>query len=254
MAKIKKSPTGEMPFLDHLEELRWRILRSLAALVVTTVIGFLVVQNFDVLALLKEPIAPYLPEGRLIVTRPTDAFFITIKLAFLIGLVLAAPVILGQAWAFLSPALYEHERRYITPALLAGLGLFLAGGFMAYLWVLPTALKFLLTNFQWEDLDFFITASSYFGFAMQLILAFGLMFEVPLFMVVLSALGLIGPKGFAKHRPLALVIASILAAMLTPPDVASMLMLMLPVVLLYELGILVSRLVWKDRERPRTER
>jgi sec-independent protein translocase protein TatC len=254
MAKSKKSPKGEMPFLDHLEELRWRILRSLAALIVGTVVGFLVVQNFDVLELLKQPIAPYLPDGRLIVTRPTDAFFVTLKLAFLIGLVLSAPVILGQAWAFLSPALYEDEKRYITPALMAGLGLFLAGAFMAYLWVLPVALKFLLTNFQWEDLDFFITASAYFGFATQLILAFGLMFEVPLFMVLLAALGLIGPKGFAKHRPLALVISSILAAMLTPPDIASMLMLMLPVVLLYEVGILVSRMVWKQRESPRTER
>ena len=251
MAK-KKQTRGEMPFLDHLEELRCRILRSLAALLVGTVIGFVVMQNFDVLALLKEPIAPYLPDGRLIVTRPTDAFFVTLKLAFLIGLILAAPIVLGQVWAFLSPALYEHEKRYITPALMAGLGLFVAGAFMAYLWVLPVALKFLLTNFQWEDLSFFITATAYFGFATQLILAFGLMFEVPLFMVLLSALGLIGPQGFSKQRPLALVIASILAAMLTPPDVASMLMLMLPVVLLYEVGILVSRLVWKNREQSAT--
>ena len=251
MAK-KKQTRGEMPFLDHLEELRCRILRSLAALLVGTVIGFVVMQNFDVLALLKEPIAPYLPDGRLIVTRPTDAFFVTLKLAFLIGLILAAPIVLGQVWAFLSPALYEHEKRYITPALMAGLGLFVAGAFMAYLWVLPVALKFLLTNFQWEDLSFFITATAYFGFATQLILAFGLMFEVPLFMVLLSALALIGPQGFSKQRPLALVIASILAAMLTPPDVASMLMLMLPVVLLYEVGILVSRLVWKNREQSAT--
>ncbi len=242
-----------MPFLDHLEELRWRILRSLAALIVGTVIGFMVVQNFDVLELLKQPIAPYLPDGRLIVTRPTDAFFVTLKLAFLIGLVLAAPVILAQLWSFLSPALYEHEKRYITPALIAGLGLFVIGAFMAYLWVLPVALKFLLTNFQWEDLSFFITATAYFGFATQLILAFGVMFEVPMFMVLLSALGLVGPDGFSKQRPLALVIASILAAMLTPPDVASMLMLMLPVVLLYEVGIMVSRLVWRRRQRSEQE-
>lgn len=252
MAK-KKHTRGEMPFLDHLEELRWRILRSLAALLVGTVVGFVVMQNFDVLSLLKEPIAPYLPDGRLIVTRPTDAFFVTLKLAFLIGLIIAAPILLGQVWAFLSPALYEHEKRYITPALMAGLGLFVAGAFMAYLWVLPVALKFLLTNFQWEDLSFFITATAYFGFATQLILAFGLMFEVPLFMVLLSALGLIGPEGFSKQRPLALVIASILAAMLTPPDIASMLMLMLPVVLLYEVGIVVSRLVWKKREQSAAE-
>jgi sec-independent protein translocase protein TatC len=249
----KKDLKGEMPFLDHLEELRWRILRSLAALFVATVIGFMVVQNFDILELLKQPIAPYLPEGRLVVTRPTDAFFVTLKLAFLIGFILAAPIVLGQVWSFLSPALYEHERRYITPALMAGLGLFLVGGVMAYLWVLPVALRFLLTNFQAEELEFLITATDYFGFAIQLILAFGLMFEVPLFMVLLSSLGLIGPHSFAKQRPLALVIASILAAMLTPPDVASMLMLMLPVVLLYEVGILVSRFVWKRGRERRSE-
>lgn len=248
----KQNPRGEMPFLDHLEELRWRILRSLAAVLIGTVIGFVVVQNLDVLELLKQPIAPYLPEGRLVVTRPTDAFFVTLKLAFVIGLVLGAPVVLREAWAFLSPALYEHEKRYITPALIAGLGLFIVGAFMAYLWVLPVALRFLLTRFQMEDLEFFITATAYFGFATQLILAFGLMFEVPLFMVLLSALGLIGPDGFAKQRPLALVIASIMAAMLTPPDVASMMMLMLPVVLLYEVGILVSRLVWKKRRERST--
>ncbi len=125
-----------MPFLDHLEELRWRILRSLAALFVATVIGFVVVQNFDILELLKQPIAPYLPEGRLVVTRPTDAFFVTLQLAFLIGFVLAAPIVLSQVWSFLSPALYEHEKRYITPALMAGLGLFLVGAVTAYLWVL----------------------------------------------------------------------------------------------------------------------
>jgi sec-independent protein translocase protein TatC len=248
-----KNPKGEMPFLEHLEELRWRILRSLGAVLVGTVIGFLAVQNFEVLELLKQPIAPYLPDGRLVVTRPTDAFFVTLKLAFLIGLLLGAPVLLREMWAFLSPALYEHEKQYITPALLAGLGLFAIGALMAYLWVLPVALRILLTKFQMEDLEFFITATAYFGFATQLIIAFGLMFEVPLFMVLLSSLGLIGPAGFAKQRPLALVIASILAAMLTPPDVASMMMLMLPVVLLYEVGILVSRLVWKRRERSTAE-
>ena len=236
-----------MPFLDHLEELRWHILKSVIALLVGTVIGFYVVQSFDVVGLLKQPIAPFLDEGKLFVTRPTDAFFITLKLALVVGLVLAAPVILAQLWAFLAPALYEHERRYIVPALIAGLGLFVVGAFMAYLWVLPVALRFLLTQFQREDLEFIITAPEYFGFATQLIMAFGLMFEVPLFMVLLSALGLVGPAGFAKQRPFALVIAAVLAAILTPPDVASMLMLMLPVVLLYEVGIVVSRIVWKRR-------
>ncbi|UCG85660.1 MAG: twin-arginine translocase subunit TatC [Gemmatimonadota bacterium] len=245
----KKSNKGEMPFLDHLEELRWRILKSLGALIVGTVIGFLVVQNFEVLELLKEPIAPFLPEGKLHVTAPTDAFFVTLKLAVVIGLVLSAPVIIAQAWAFLLPALYEHERRYITPFLIAGLGLFIAGVLMAYLWVLPVAMRFLLTRFQRDYLEYIITATAYFGFVTQLILAFGLMFEVPILMVLLSAMQVVSPATFARMRPYALVVASVLAAMLTPPDVASMLMLMFPVVLLYEVGIFAARLVWKSRER-----
>jgi sec-independent protein translocase protein TatC len=236
-----------MPFLDHLEELRRSILWSLAAIVVGTVIGFVLVQNFDVMGLLKEPIAAFLPDGKLHVTRPTVAFFVTLKLAVMIGLVLAAPVVIVQVWGFLSPALYEHEKHYVMPFLIGALGLFIAGVLMAYLWVLPVALKILLTKFQADYLEYIITAREYFAFASQLIIAFGLMFEVPVVMVFLSAIGIVSPATFAKQRPYALVVASILAALLTPPDVMSMMMLMLPVVLLYEVGILIGRLVWKKR-------
>jgi sec-independent protein translocase protein TatC len=243
----KRPHKGEMPFLDHLEELRRSILWSLAAIVVGTAIGFVLVQNFDVMGLLKEPIAAFLPDGKLHVTRPTDAFFVTLKLAVMIGLVLAAPVVIAQVWGFLSPALYEHEKRYVTPFLIGALGLFIAGVLMAYLWVLPVALRILLTKFQADYLEYIITAREYFAFASQLIIAFGLMFEVPVVMVFLSAIGIVSPATFAKQRPYALVVASILAALLTPPDVMSMMMLMLPVVLLYEVGILIGRLVWKKR-------
>ncbi len=235
-----------MPFLDHLEELRWHILWSLAALVVGSAIGFYTVQHFDVLALLKAPIAPFLPEGKLFVTRPTEAFFITLKLALLVGVVLAAPIIAWRAWSFLSPAMYEHEKKHVTPALIAGIGLFLAGALMAYLWVLPAALK-IFFSFQREDLEFIITANEYFSLATQIILAFGIMFELPVLMVFLATIGLVGPSAFAKNRPFALVVAAVLAAMLTPPDVVSMLMLMAPIVLLYEVGIMISRVVWKKR-------
>jgi sec-independent protein translocase protein TatC len=243
----KKSPRGEMPFLDHLEELRRRILWSLAAIVLGTIISFVLVQNFDVMGLLKEPIAPFLPEGRLHITRPTDAFMVTLKLAFMGGLVLSAPIVIAQVWGFLSPALYEHEKRYITPFLIGALGLFIAGVLMAYLWVLPVALRILLTKFQADYLEYIITAREYFAFASQLIVAFGLMFEVPIVMIFLAAIGIVNPATFAKHRPYALVVAAILAAMLTPPDVMSMMMLMLPVILLYEVGILIGRVVWKKR-------
>ena len=110
----KKPHPSEMPFLDHLEELRWRILWSLLAIVLGIIVGFVIVQQFAVLDLLKRPIEPYLPDGKLYITHPTDAFFITFKLAFLVGIMLAAPVIVGQLWRFLAPALYEHERPRVS--------------------------------------------------------------------------------------------------------------------------------------------
>jgi len=240
-----KRPKGEMPFLDHLEELRWRILWSIIALVVGSVIGFLLLQRYDLFELLKAPIAPYLPEGRLFVTRPTDAFIITLKLAVAVGAVLASPVIFAQVWKFLAPALYEHEKRYIVPTLIAGLGLFLAGVLMAYLWVLPAVFAILDKVGDRLGVEAIYTASDYIGFALQMVLAFGIMFQLPIVMVLLSVLGLVQPKTFARQRPIALVLAAIVAALLTPPDVFSMMMMMVPLLLLYEAGILVSRLAIK---------
>ncbi len=174
-----------MPFLDHLEELRWRVLWSVAALLVASFVGYYLVQRFDVVTLLKIPIADHLPDQKLFFTRPTDAFLITLKLSVLVGAVLASPVIFRQAWTFLSPALHEHEKRYVMPAFLAGLGLFTAGVWMAYLWVLPAVLRVLLSpRFVGTGLEPFITAGEYFAFAIQVILAFGFIFELPLIMVL----------------------------------------------------------------------
>ncbi|GIW53523.1 MAG: hypothetical protein KatS3mg081_2878 [Gemmatimonadales bacterium] len=248
--KKKRSPRAEMPFLDHLEELRWRIIWSVLALLTGTVVGFFIVQHYDVLGLLKRPIAELLPAGKLFVTRPTDAFIITLKLAVLVGAILAAPIVAWQAWIFLAPALYEHEKRFVVPTLLAGLVLFTIGALVAYLWVLPAALR-ILFSFQRSDLEFIITANEYFNFAALFILAFGLVFELPLLMVLLAAFGLVNPSAFARNRPIALVVAAIGSALLTPPDVLSMLMMLAPVMVLYELGIIVGRLLWRGRRAER---
>ena len=244
----KESRRAEMPFLDHLEELRWRILWSLAALVLGSIIGFWIVEHYDVLAVLKRPIADLLPQGKLFVTRPTDAFIITLKLAVLVGAVLASPVVVWQVWAFLSPALYEREKRFVIPILIAGLFLFVGGALMAYLWVLPTALK-LLFSFQRPDLEFIITANEYFSFASLFILAFGVVFETPLVIVLLAVFGVMHPDFFAKNRPIALVLGAIVAALLTPPDAVSMMLMLVPLMLLYEIGILAARLLWRARAR-----
>src|SRR6188768_2235204 len=140
-------PGGEMPFLDHLEELRMRILRSLGAIVLGFAVGLWAVQQLDVLTLLKEPIAQYLPTGRLVFTSPTEPLMIVLKLGFVVGLVLASPAIIWQVWAFLSPALYERERKLVVPALVTGMLLFLTGAALGYIFVVPQAVK-VLFSFQ----------------------------------------------------------------------------------------------------------
>ncbi|HEU5262051.1 MAG TPA: twin-arginine translocase subunit TatC [Gemmatimonadales bacterium] len=239
---------AEMPFLDHLEELRWRILYSLLAIVVGTLVGWLIVERIDVIGVLKRPIAPLVPGGRLMFTSPTEPFFITLKFAFVLGLVLASPVVIYQAWAFLAPALYPREKRLIVPALSVGVLLFLGGAAVAYFWVLPRALE-VLFSFQRNDLAPIITAGNYFSFAAQIIIAFGIVTELPLVVVILAALGLVTPQFLAKNRRFAVVLAAVAAALLTPPDAVSMLMMMVPLWLLYEISILCAWVVTKRRAR-----
>src|SRR5437879_11654067 len=216
-----------MPFLDHLEELRWRILYSLLAVLVGTVVGWFVVEHWDVIGLLIQPIAPLLPDGKLKFTSPTEPFLITLKFAFVVGLVLASPVVIYQAWAFLAPALYDREKRPILPALSAGVVLFLGGATVAYLWVLPRALQ-VLFGFQQKVLDPIITADGYFGFAAQIMIAFGLVTELPLVVIILAALGLVTSQVLAKNRRYAIALSAVAAALLTPPDPVSMLLMMVP--------------------------
>lgn len=237
-----------MPFLDHLEELRWRLLYSLLAVVLGTVAGWIVVEQVDVIGLLMRPIAPHLPGGRLNYTSPTDPFFITLKFAFIVGLVFASPVLLYHLWAFLAPALYEREKRIVMPSLAAGVLLFLGGAAGGYLLVLPRALAVLL-SFQNQALQPIITADRYFGFAAQIILAFGVVTELPLVIILLTSFGVVTPAGLRRNRRYALLIAATLAAFLTPPDAMSMLMMMVPLLLLYEIGIWCSWVVSRRRAR-----
>jgi sec-independent protein translocase protein TatC len=248
--KKKGQKLSEMPFLDHLEELRWRIIWSVVAVMVFSFVGYYLVQRFDVVSLLKIPIDPYLPEDRVLVfTRPTDAFLIRLKLSILGGVILAFPIIVHQVWAFLAPALYEHERRQIVPAMFAGTGLFAIGVWMAYLWILPAALGIMLSDrFVGSGLEPLITAGDYFAFATQVILAFGVVFELPLIMVLLAMLGIVDPRFFARNRRFAVLFGTIVAAFVTPPDVFTMLMMLAPILLLYEVGIAIGRVLWRKRE------
>ena len=239
---------GEMPFLDHLEELRTRILRSLAAVVVCFGIGLWAVQQFQLVTLLKAPIAPYLLDGKLVVTSPTQPVMIVFKLGFLVGLILSSPVILWQLWAFLAPALYEREKKALVPSLFVGLVLFLTGAVIAYLFVVPQALK-VLFSFQSEAIAPFITYDAWFSFVLQVVLALGISFELPLVMIILSWLGVIGPGELNRFRRYAVVCAFIAGAVLSPgADLLSMLMMTVPLLFLYEVGVAGSAVVHRRRK------
>src|SRR5262245_34551156 len=188
---------GEMPFLDHLEELRSRILRALGALVVAFGVGFWLVQRFKLVNFLQGPISPYLPDGKLTVLSPTDPVMITFKLAFVTGLVLASPVIIWQVWAFLSPALYDRERKALVPSLFAGLALFLLGCTFAWIFVVPKAIAVLLT-FQSGAFNLMFTYDAWFSFVLQILLAMGISAELPLLLIILTSLGIVSPSSLNK--------------------------------------------------------
>ena len=247
MKKFKSTKAGEMPFLDHLEELRWRILWSLLAIIAGAVVGYILVDRMNAMQLLLEPINPFLNGGKLKYLSPTDPFFVTIKLSILTGLVLASPIVIYQVWAFLAPALMPSEKRVIVPALYMGVVLFVVGVVMAYRLVLPMTLRFTM-GFQTEFLEQSIVIGPYMAMVMRLLLGFGIVFELPVVILILSALGLVTPEFLASKRRHAIAGITVLAAVLTPGDVITVtIMMMLPLVLLYEISIVLSRMVTRRR-------
>lgn len=243
--------TGEMPFLDHLEELRSRLLKSLLAIVLAVGFGIWAVLRWGVIDALKAPIAPFLPDGNLTVLAVTEPFLITLKLGTVVGLVLASPVVLYQVWAFLSPALYEREKKAMIPALFVGLLLFLAGGWVGWAYVVPKALPILL-GFQSGSFNIMITYQTYFSFVIQIILALGISAEVPLVMILLAALGIFDARRYNAFRRYAVLLAFIGGALMSPGgDVTLMVLLTLPLLLLYELGVAGAYLVQRTGRRAR---
>ncbi len=242
---------AEMPFLDHLEELRSRLIWVGSAVLGLSILGFFIVTELDVIGLLKRPITPLVPDGMLLFTSPTEPMTVTLKLSFVVGVILAMPIIVYHAWAFLSPALFDRERKAVVPALAGAFVLFLLGVAMAYFLVLPFGLRFLL-GFQTQALSPIITIGEYLKFATRLILAFGVIFELPLVLVFLAFLGLINAGTLRRFRRHAIVAVSLLAAILTPADVGTMLMMMVPLILLYEISILLVAVVDRRQLADRT--
>jgi sec-independent protein translocase protein TatC len=242
-----------MPFLDHLEELRWRIIYSLIGIVVGLAIGLYFSFAFNLVELLQAPLIPYMQGHRLVVLHPMDAFTIRIQIAFVIGLTVAAPVVGFQLWAFLAPALHKPEKRVVVPVLFAAAILFLCGVALSWFFVLPMTLKWTY-QLAGDSLETMYAASEYFGFATNLALAFGLAFEVPLLIVALVALGIMSAAVLNKSRKFAILGIFVLAAVISPGDaVTATLALAIPLYLLYEIAVVVAFFI-ESRRRKRKER
>lgn len=221
---------------DHLTDLRVCLVKSAWAIAIAAIACW----NFadKILEAIAKPVAPYLPNGKLVFLNPTDMFVAHMKLAGLAGLVLACPVWLYQLWKFISPGLYSHERKYSLMFVGASVFLFMFGCTFCYLLVLPAGLKFLL-EFGSNAGQAMITLPEYMSFFVTMILVFGLAFELPMVIVVLGLFGIVDQKFLREKRRYAVVILAVAAAVVTPPDVLSMMMLLVPLWLLYEASILV---------------
>ena len=244
------SNPAEMPFLEHLEELRWRLFKIALALAFGIGVSFALIfsKQIDVVAILSEPIRPYIT-GKLIVTHPGDLFDIAMDAAITLGLIAASPVIVWQIWGFLSPALYTHEKKVVIPSLVGAALLFLMGMTLAFKYVIPVTLQF-FASFQSGVVEIMPTVKDYMGFVISMCLAFGAVFELPVVIALLSALGIVQPQYLSKFRRHAAVGCLVAAAIITPgSDPTSLLLLTIPLYGLYEVSISVSRLIARRRER-----
>jgi sec-independent protein translocase protein TatC len=234
---------AKMSFLEHLEELRKRLIVSVIAIFV----AFLACWNFadHIFAIIQEPLTKFLPNGdKLAYTKLTDPFFLYMKVAFFAGLFVASPIILLQLWLFIAPGLYKSERRYAAPFIIFASLFFIAGGYFGYRVLLPgTCGFFVQTGKQFKQM---ITINEYFSFASMLVLASGLVFETPILIFFLARLGIVTPAFLLQKFKFAIVLAFIIAAVVTPtPDMVTQSALALPMIALYALGIAIAYLFGK---------
>jgi sec-independent protein translocase protein TatC len=250
-----RNPRGEMPFLDHLEELRWRILWSGLALIVCTAAGFAIVYKTNMPELLLAPVREAWdnPNLHLIYLSPADPFFVSLRLSIYIGLIFSFPIIVYHVWSFLSPALERHEKRAVIPALYLGLVLFAGGVALAYFAALPVTLEF-FQYFLSSALEAQLEINATLSFIVKMLLAFGAVFELPIVILVLSVIGLVTPTFLRQKRRHAIVLITVLASFITPGDAITLtIMMMLPLILLYEFGILLSVGVYRRKAKAEAE-
>ncbi|WP_447596113.1 twin-arginine translocase subunit TatC [Stenotrophomonas rhizophila] len=229
----------ESSLVEHLIELRARLVRAIVGLLAVLLV--LLPFSRKIYTWLAEPLISQLPNGQtMIATNPAGAFFAPLKLTFFVALFVAVPWLLYQLWSFVAPGLYAREKRLAVPLLASSVLLFYLGCAFAYFLVLPTVFHF-LTTFRPEVIAITPDANAYLDFVLAIFFAFGTSFELPVAMVILVLLGWVSPQQFKESRGYAVVGIFVVAAVLTPPDVVSQLLLAIPMCVLYELGIHAAR-------------
>lgn len=233
-------------FLSHLIELRDRLLRSVIAVIIVFLPCFYFApQLYDILA---TPLMSALPEGaHMIATGVVTPFLVPVKVALMVAICLALPVLLYQAWAFVAPGLYAHEKRFVLPLVVASTVLFFMGVAFCYFFVFGVVFKFVYSIAP-KSIEVAPDIENYFSFVLGMFMAFGVTFEVPIAVILLVKMGMVSVAKLREIRPYIIVGAFVVAAVVTPPDVISQIMLAVPLWFLYEVGIIVSTFI----EKPRT--
>jgi len=251
MSSTESGDEGEQSFISHLVELRERLLKAVAAVMVV-LLCLLPFAN-KLYGWLALPLVSHLPHGgTMIAIEVISPFLIPVKFAFFVALVLAMPVVLYQLWAFVAPGLYKHEKRFAVPILVSAVILFYIGCAFAYFLVLPAVAKF-TAGFAPVGVTVSPDIGKYLDFTVLLFLAFGLCFEIPVVLLILVLVGVVTPAQLAESRRYAIVGAFVVAAFLTPPDALSMLMLAIPMCVLYELGIIGARVLTRSQPEQRSD-
>jgi sec-independent protein translocase protein TatC len=237
-------------FISHLVELRQRLVRAVGAVLAFFVVLFLYPGSGYIYDLLALPLMNALPEGaKMIATGVITPFMVPVKVTALVGFMIALPYVLYQAWAFVAPGLYEHEKRLALPLIVASTVLFFLGVAFCYFFVFGKVFAF-IHDFAPKSITPAPDIEAYFSFVITMFLAFGITFEIPIVVIVLVRMGIVSVEKLREARPYVVVGAFVVAAIVTPPDVLSQFMLAVPMCLLYEAGLFLARFVGV---RPKTE-
>jgi sec-independent protein translocase protein TatC len=248
MADDQQTNDAGDTFISHLVELRTRVMKASAAIIVV----FLCLMPFAgrIYDILAHPMMVALPAGsKMIATGVITPFLIPVKVTLLVAFLIALPWVLYQAWAFVAPGLYAHEKKLVAPLVISSSILFVAGVAFCYFFVFGVVFKF-VNDFAPASVSVAPDIDSYFGFVMTMFLAFGLTFEVPIVVIVLVRMGLVSVEKLREIRPYVIVGAFVVAAIVTPPDIMSQLLLAVPICVLYEAGLWVAPLFAKITRAP----